>query len=64
MKHSIKFILSIIETVSIAGLMSLTGCKSGNKVAENADTLVLGNIITVDNERLFAEAMTIKDGYI
>lgn len=64
MKHSIKFILSIIETVSIAGLMSLTGCKSGNKVAENADTLVLGNIITVDNERLFAKAMTIKDGYI
>lgn len=47
---------------------SLTSCTNkptadGNKtgISGKADTLVLGNIITIDNGTPFADAMTIKD---
>ncbi len=55
-------------------LMSLTSC-AGTKskgangeeipdISGKADILVLGNIITIDENKLFADAMTIKNGYV
>lgn len=50
------------------GLSSCTGKKKaaepGVDISGPADTLVLGNIITIDDSVPFAEAMTIKNGYI
>lgn len=49
-------------------LMSLTSCSDNDPndpdLSGKADLLVLGNIITVDENQLFAEAMTIKNGYV
>lgn len=54
-------------------LMSLTGCSDDKSVEDKpgkpdlkgaADLLVFGNIITVDESQMFAEAMTVKNGYI
>lgn len=57
-------------------LMSLTGCSDSNSdslptndgdtpdISGKADMLVLGNIITVDENKLFADAMTIKNGHV
>lgn len=55
-------------------LMSLTGCSDSDldstgkgdapDISGKADLLVLGNIITVDDNMLFADAMTIKNGYV
>lgn len=55
-------------------LMSQTSCSVSNDIDSTtndkpdlsgaADLLVIGNIITVDNNQLFADAMTIKNGYI
>lgn len=55
-------------------VMSLTSC-AGTKskgangeatpdISGKADMLVLGNIITIDENKLFADAMTIKNGYV
>lgn len=54
-------------------IMGLTSCSDSNDttpqgdkpdISGPADILVLGNIITVDDNKLFADAMTIKNGYI
>lgn len=53
-------------------VMSLTSCSDdddtphGDKpdLTGTADFLILGNIITIDDNKLFADAMTIKNGYI
>lgn len=57
-------------------LMSLTSCSdsdsdsqpAGNDgkpdISGKADMLVLGNIITIDENKMFADAMTIKNGYV
>lgn len=44
---------------------TLEGCSGGgSKINGKADTLVLGNIITIDGGVPFAEAMTIKNGLV
>lgn len=55
-------------------VMSLTSCAGAKSKGANgeatpdisgkADMLVLGNIITIDENKLFADAMTIKNGYV
>lgn len=48
------------------GLSSCTGKNktAGAELSGPADLLVLGNIITIDNSVPFADAMTIKNGYV
>lgn len=53
-------------------IMSLTSCSDSDSTSNDdtpdlsgkADLLVLGNIITIDDNKLFADAMTIKNGYV
>lgn len=50
-------------------VMSLSSCCESSDeempdISGFADLLILGNIITVDEKQLFAEAMTIKNGYV
>lgn len=53
-------------------VMGLTSCSDddntphGDKpdLTGTADFLILGNIITIDDNKLFADAMTIKNGYV
>lgn len=51
-----------------AGVLSLSSCSDnivdGPDISGTADLLILGNIVTVDENHLFAEAMTIKNGYV
>lgn len=48
----------ILSIASAALLAAATGC------TPKADTIVVGNIITMDENNMRAEAMTIKDGCV
>lgn len=53
-------------------LMAMTSCSDNDNdepkdrpdISGAADLLVLGNIITIDSTKMFAEAMTIKNGFV
>ncbi len=71
LKVSLSVGLAAALPFNLISLTSCTGAKSKGTDGEatpdisgKADMLVLGNIITIDDNKMFADAMTIKNGYV